>query len=300
MFFKFVNVNLLLLLCHPSLSTLRTEIVDKLSAQFSHQATVTVPNFHTQNLSGTYYSGRMIHSNFLSSLYLVSGDSIVVKDMGNGEIEVRPSIDPNRETLHFAEVAPLVFERMDSNPSILERSGGSLAFLSFELDENGQVDKVRTGNIRDYLKMPLNKNIQINQIAFVFCTLIFITGSIAALISVILLRKRKKQGTSLYIPAYIQTNLLPVIGLLILINMIVTILRFMSAMSSPIGDFRIHLIINAVLSIGMVITTIPILRSFRDKEVSRRRKIWNAILVAAICTFILLMIQYRFLLFWTI
>lgn len=107
----------------------RTEIVDKLSAQFSHQATVTVPNFHTQNLSGTYYSGRMIHSNFLSSLYLVSGDSIVVKDMGNGEIEVRPSIDPNRETLHFAEVAPLVFERMDSNPSILERSGGSLAFF---------------------------------------------------------------------------------------------------------------------------------------------------------------------------
>ncbi|MFJ7734408.1 serine hydrolase domain-containing protein [Lysinibacillus sp. NPDC097231] len=278
----------------------RTEIVDTLSAQFSHQAKVIVPNLHTQNLSGTYYSGRMIHSNFLSSLYLVSGDSIVVKDMGNGEIEVRPSIDPNRETLHFAEVAPLVFERMDSNPSILERSGGSLAFLSFELDENGQVDKVRTGNIRDYLKMPLYKNIQLNQIAFVFCIIIFITGSIAALISVILLRKRKKKGISLNIPAYKQTNLLPVIGLLSMINMIVTILRFMSAMSSPIGDFRIHLIINAVFSIGMIIAAIPILKSFRDKQVSGKRKIWNAILIATICMFILLMIQYRFLLFWTI
>lgn len=278
----------------------RTDIVDKLSARFTHEATVSVQNPHSQNLSGTYYSGRMIHSTFLSTFHLLSSDSIIVKDLNNGEIEVRLSAVPNRETLRFAEVSPLVFERTDSSPSIIDKSGAAFSFLSFELNENGQVNKVRTGNIRDYLKIPLYKNPQTGQIGFAICSLIFLIGSAGAFVSLILSKKRKKQGTALDIPAYNQTNMLPVLGLLTIINMSAALMRFMSSMTSPIGDLKIHLLLNVAFTIAMIVVAIPIASSFNNTRLIARRKIWNAVLIAAACLLVSFMLQYHFFSFWAI
>ena len=271
----------------------RTEIIRELSAGFNHEAVVNTEINRTVDLSGAYASARTIKSTFLSIVYLLP-DGLVVKDLQNGEIEVRFADMPSQVPVRFAEIEPFVFERTESTPSIFDTMGLSMAYLQFITDDSGKVQIVRTGNIVDYTSLPLHKNVAMNRSIFIFCMVFFVLSLIYGIIARIIARKRKnvllgKAGI-----------VLPSFGLLVGANAVIAIIRIMSDFSAPISSYRIHLIINLLLAVGMVVAALFTALKLPQKGYPKKDKVINTISIVSTALFIFLLINYNLLTFWSI
>ena len=275
----------------------RIDVADALISEFNHNAEVKSNPIHSLDLSGTYSSGRMIHSNFLSSIYLVSGDSIKINDDKRGVIEVSLEVESFKKSYEYAEIAPLIFERMDSNPTYFDKGGGALSHLKFELDANEGVAKVRTGNIRDYIALPINKSFSLNKGLFIFVSVNYVFFFILAIIKFMKRKRemtdnRRRTGRTSLTPFLIN-----VLGILVIINVVVTVMRFMSAMTSPISDFRVHLILNVIL---MALIVFLSMISLNEKGVSRETKLYRNMMIISSIILIFWLVNYNYLSFWTI
>ena len=273
---------------------IRTDIVFKLSAAFNHEATVNPGIDRSIDLSGSYASARTIKSTFLSIVYLIP-EGIVVKDLGNGELEVQLVGSTDDFPLRYAEIEPFVFERTDSTPSMMDKMGASMTHLEFIMDDSGKVQIVRTGNITDYTNLPLHKNAPLNRTILLFCVAVFVMSLIYRLITKIIAKKRGAQlsrGKS--------SLILPVFGLLIGVNTIISFMRIMADFSAPISTYGIHLLINLLLAIGMAIAAFFIARGLPVKELTKKDKVVNILLIVSAILFILWLINYGLLAFWSI
>ncbi|NLY21645.1 MAG: serine hydrolase [Tissierellia bacterium] len=277
-------------------SGVRIDVVNKLIAEFTHNAEVEVKQVHSSDLSGKYSSGRMIHSNFLSSIYLVSGDSIKVIDNKNGEIEVLLEVEGFKNSYKYSEIEPLVFERTDSYPTYFDKGGGTLSHLKFELDDSGEVEKVRTGNIRDYIRIPVNKSFALNKGLLIFAAIVYV---LCFVLAVIKFMRKKRRAVNIRKAGRISLTpfLINVLGIAIIINVVFTVMRFMSAMTTPIGDFKIHLILNIILMILIIVLTIV---SLKEKYISRKTKLYRNIMIVSSFVLLVWLINYNYLAFWSI
>ena len=271
----------------------RTEVIKELSAGFHHEATVNPDINRSVDLSGNYASARTIKSTFLSLIYLFP-DGLVVKDLKNGEIEVRLADMPDQPPLRFAEIEPFVFERTESTSSILDQMGMSMAYLQFIVDDSGEVQRVRTGNILDYISQPSLQEPALNRTLVIFCMVVFALSLIYGIVTKIIARKRENS------PLGKSGLLLPTFGLLILGNAVLTFVRVMANFSAPIGFFRIHLIVNFILAVGMIVSAVFMARGIPKKDVSKIDKVINILLIVTAALFIFWLINYNLLAFWSL
>ena len=123
---------------------------------------------------------------------------------------------------------------------------------------------------------------------------VFLLGLIYGIITRILAKKR---GNSLQGKASI---LLPVFGLLSGGNAVISVIRIMGAPSTPISSYRIHLIINLLLAIGMALAAIFMARSLPGKKIAKKDKVANILSIVSAVLFILWQINYNLLAFWSI
>ena len=271
----------------------RTDIVKQLSAGFTHEATANITDRNPIiDLSGSYASARTIKSTFLSIVYLMP-EGIAVKDLGNGEIEVR-IVGSNEAPLRFAEIEPLVFERTDSAPSSLDNLGVSMAHLQFIVDGLGEVQIVRMGSIADYVRLPFHKNAPLNRAVVLFCMAVFVLALLYGIVARILARKRE---TSLLGKSGI---LLPVLGILTGVNVVLSLSRIMGDPSTPISNYRIHLILNLLFTVGMAVAAVFAARSLPKKEVAKTDKVVNILLIVSTILFILWQVNYNLFSFWSL
>ena len=271
----------------------RTDIIKELSTSFHHEATVNPDINRSVDLSGNYATARTIKSSFLSIVYLFP-DGLVVKDLKNGEIEVRLADMPDQAPLRFAEIEPFVFERTESTPSILDQMGLSMAYLQFIVNDSGEVQRVRTGNVTDYISQPLHEDPSLNRTLVIFCIVVFALSLIYGIVTKIIARKRENSllGKS--------GLLLPTFGLLIFGNVVLTFVRVMANFSAPISFFRIHLIVNFILAVGMVVSAVLMARGIPKKDVSKIDKVVNILLIVTAVLFIFWLINYNLLAFWSL
>ena len=274
-------------------SGIRTEIVNKLSAGFTHEAKVNPEINRSINLSGTYASARTIKSTFLSIVYLIP-EGIIVKDLKNGEIEVRFANIPTQAAMRYAEIEPLVFERSDSVPSMLDIAGVSSAYLQFITDDFGKVEIVRTGAMGDYIRQPLLKYAPLNRFIVLFCMAVFVLGIVYGIVARIFAKKRRALSRSK------AGMLLPTFGLLSGVNAVISIFRIMGDPSTPIGNYKIHLIINLVFAFVMAVSAVFMVFSLPDKKVTKKDKVVNILLMVSAGLFIFWLINYNLLAFWRI
>lgn len=279
-------------------SGVRTEVVNELTAKFNHNAKAIEISERRFDLSGNYSSARMIHSNFLSSIYLMSGDSIAVKDLNNGYLDVAFEVEPDA-TYRYAEIAPNLFERTDSVLSYFDRGGGAISHLKFILNDDGKVESIRTGNIRDYISMPMHKSFTLNKGIFVFVLSTYLIGMVYMIISAL---KRKKISEEIVNAKRVSKRIrrLNVLGLINIINIVATVMRFMIQMTSPIGNFKIHLILNCILGIVMIINSIEIVRELIFKKLKSKDRTYGMIMVVATVLLLLWEVNYNYFNFWTL
>ena len=274
-------------------SGIRSEIVSKLSAGFDHNAKVNPEVNRSVDLSGNYASARTIKSSFLSVAYLLP-EGLAVKDLRNGEIEVRILGMPDTSPLRYAEIEPLVFERTDSTPSIVDEMGISMAYLQFIVDDSGKVQIVRNGYVADYTSQPLLKYAPLNRTIVMFCVAVFVIALIFWIVRRIIAKKRDS-----LLPGK-SGLILPTFGLLSCINILISLQRIMADPSTPIGNYRIHLIINLVLAIGMALAAIVMARDLPKKETPKLTKVISIFLIVSTILFIFWLINYDLLAFWSI
>ena len=270
----------------------RTELVSELSAKFHHEATVNPSIERSTDLSGAYASARTVKSGFVSLVYLLP-EGIAVKDLKNGEIELT-FMDSKEPPARYAEIEPLVFERTESIPTGLDKVGGSMTHLKFILDDAGKVKTVSTGNIVDYVSLPLYRNATLNRSLFIGCVAIFILGFIYMVISKIIARKK---GNVAIGKAGI---ILPLLGILSVANAVISIMRIMADLSTPLSNQRIHLYINIAFAIGMLVSSFFVAKGLQNKELSKKDKVISIILIIAAVLYIVWEVNYRLFAFWAI
>ena len=274
-------------------SGMRTEILEKLSAGFTHEAKANPDINRTVDLSGAYASARTIKSSFLSIVYLMP-EGLIVKDLGNGEIEAHLAGSSDPTTLRYAETEPFVFERTESIPSEMDKMGAAMTHLQFILDDSGAVQIVRTGNIVDYTSLPLHKNADLNRGVLIFCVAAFVLAIIYRIITRILARKRKSSVKCK------SGMLLPILGLTSVANAVISLVRVMSDFSAPISNYRIHLISNLIFAIGMAVSAVLMALGLPNPKISKKDKAVNIILIVSAGLFIFWLINYNLLAFWSI
>jgi len=196
--------------------------------------------------------------------------------------------------LRYAEIEPLLFERTQSTPSDMEKSGVSMAYLQFIVDDSGKVQTVRMGSVLDYTSQPLHKNAALNRTIVIFCVAVFVLALIYGVIARILLRKKENS------PKCKSGMLLPTFGLLSCANAVVSLMRIMTNFSAPISSYRIHLIANLLFAIGMAVSAVFMARDLPKKEITKQDKVINTLLIISAVLFIFWLINYNLLAFWSI
>lgn len=279
-------------------SGVRTEVVNELTAKFNHNAVPIEVSENRMDLSGNYSSARMIHSNFLSSIYLMSGDSIAVKDLNNGYVDVSFEVEPTA-SYRYAEIAPYIYERTDSELSYFDRGGGSISHLKFILSDDGKVESIRTGNIRDYISLPIHKSFALNKAIFILVLSTYLIGIVYMIISKL---NRKKYSEEIVNAQRMskQIRTINILGVINIINIVATVIRFMIQMTSPIGNFKIHLILNCILGIVMIINSIEIVRELIFKKLKSRDRAYGLMMVIATVLLLLWELNYNYFNFWTL
>ena len=270
---------------------MRTDILAAFSAGFNHEAKVSDGINRSVDLSGAYASSRTIKSSFLSIVYLMP-EGITVKDLGNGEIEVQ--MEGIKDPLRYAETEPFVFERTESTPSEMDKIGAAMTHLQFILDDSGAVQIVRTGNICDYIGLPLHKNAALNRGIVIFCVAVFALSLVYGIIARIMTRKKEKSEKCK------SGMLLPAFGLMSFVNAIISLMRVMSDFSAPISNYRIHLIANLLFAVSMAVSAVFMARDLPNKEVAKKDKAVNVISIIGGVLFIFWLCNYHLLAFWTI
>jgi len=272
---------------------MRTDILAALSAGFNHEAKVSTGINRSVDLSGAYAAARTIKSSFLSIIYLLP-EGLTVKDLGNGEIDVIIEGTPGRVPLRYAETEPYVFERTESVPSAMDKVGASMTHLQFIVDDSGAVQIVRTGNIVDYTSLPLHKNAALNRGIVIFCVAVFALSLVYGIIVRIMTRKKEKSEKCK------SGMLLPAFGLLSFLNALISLMRVQSDFSAPISNYRIHLIANLLFAVGMAVSAVFMARALPNKEVAKKDKAVNVLLIIGGVLFIFWLCNYHLLAFWTI
>ena len=271
---------------------MRVDIISELSAGFNHEATVNPSINRSIDLSGAYASSRTIKSTFASIVYLMP-EGITVKDMGNGEIEVS-FVGTPEPPLRYAEIEPLLFERTQSTPSEMDKTGIAMAYLQFVVDDLGKVQIVRLGSVFDYTSQPLHKNAALNRTIVIFCVAVFVLALIYGVIARILARKKENS------PKCKSGMLLPTFGLLSCVNVVISLMRILSDFSAPSSNYRIHLIANMLFAIGMAVSAVLMARDLPKKEIAKKDKAINILLIISAVLFIFWLINYNLLAFWSI
>lgn len=268
------------------MSGLRVDLADELIGKHEVPQEVSASR-NDEQVTGTYRMARGMYTTFLKLMPIISNEDVTIKKHADGGITLKTVMDS--EPLHYTETDDLLYERVDDTVTLMEKSGMDTSRVHFEVDENGEVISMTYGVISDFLPISFIERADVHLVMIGTSIFTIVTFAVVSFIQWVL-RKRRNIVSQGFFPA---TGLLSGIGMLIIANIIMLFIRFMSDPFQKVGPLQIHLWLNWLLPVAILLSGYFMGKQWKEKTLSRN--ITRILFVAVSSVFALILWNFNLL-----
>ena len=268
------------------MSGLRVDLLNAFIGEQEKPENVPVTQ-NDEKVEGTYRIARGIYTNFLKLLPIVGNSDVTVKQHSSGGITLQTAADA--EPILYAETDDLMYVRIDDTVPLMDKAGMDTSKVYFQLNEQGNVEKMTYGIVSDFLPVPIKDRVELHMMIIIVSVLAFIIYTMIALIQWIIRKRKKTSGVNMF-PA---TGLLAFIGMAVTINIIILFGRFMMDPFQQIAPLHIHLWFNMLLPISILVCGYFMLKQRKKK--TRIQNIARISLLLISCLFTLFLYYFHLL-----
>lgn len=242
---------------------------------------------HAKEVSGTYSTARTIYSNLFAATNVLSNMGTIVSANDQGGIDVSiPALDVQ---MHFVEVEPYYFERIETENNTWDNAGMSTNRLYFVRNEKGEITQLSFGIISDELRVKPLQSPSLHLYAMIASALIFLIGLVWSIIALI---RNMKNTASL---ALLRGNLASsILGLLNFANLAILMLRLLTDPSQALSNFNLQILLFWVLTVLLWIAEIFSLSRCFNRKSKKNWKLLFVLLTVASLILTAFLIYYHF------
>lgn len=269
----------------------RIALIDSLIGSTFSQPSADPALNHSAQVAGRYRSARIIETNLLKALNLISDTDTQISANPDGSIQLRiPAMGVDQT---YVETAPYLYTRTTPDQTMLDHAGLESSQIFFTTDESGRVVQLSHGTIMDQLPVSLLGTPQLNMLMLLGTALVFLLGLIVAAFK--WLRGRFK-GTSLSkLQQY--SAWLALVGLASIANLVVLISRIASDPFQAMSNFLPHTLLFWLAGVLALWLGYRIVQLWSNTPSKLGLKLYTGLLFVSLISLASFLVSNHFLLF---
>ncbi|MBE0343096.1 hypothetical protein E4V51_21435 [Paenibacillus sp. 28ISP30-2] len=217
----------------------------------------------------------------------------MVSANGNGGITLSiPSMNIN---VDYVETKPYFFERVTPGSTPYDYAGLNISRLFFLTNADGKVTQLSYGVIDDQLPVSFLQTSIFSYVLVGGCGIWFALGSVFGITGWLrkIMNARKQKNTS-RLPLPDSVTVMPLLGLLVIVNFIASSIQLIGDPFQPMSNFNLNIILFWVLGLAFVPAAYLAIRTWNVSKTTLLRKVTIAMLILAFLAISVFLYSYNF------
>ncbi|MDY8021693.1 serine hydrolase domain-containing protein [Paenibacillus polymyxa] len=275
------------------MSGARSELIDLFvgGSDATPQADSTLK--HSGDVAGKYRSARAVSSGILKLIPVLSNAEEVVTANGHGGITL--SIPSMNIHVDYVETKPYFFERVTPGSTPYDYAGLNISRLFFLTNADGKVTQLSYGVIDDQLPISFLQTSIFSYILVGACGIWFALGFVFGITGWLRkLKDARKQKSTSRLPFPDSVTVIPLLGLLVIVNLIASSIQLIGDPFQPMSNFNLNIIFFWVLGLAFVPAAYLAVRRCNVTKTTLLRKVYTATLILSFLAISIFLYSYNF------